>query len=83
MARHGSEYPTELELELLKVLWEDSPLPVREVRTRLDEQAKRKLTHSSVITVLNIMVRKGYLRRRKQGKKAFCPFGEMPLWIVL
>ncbi len=68
MARHASDYPTELELEIIKVLWEEAPLPVREVRTRLEEQAKRKLTHSSVITMLNIMVRKGYLRRRKQGK---------------
>ena len=68
MARPGSEFPTELELEILKILWKDSPLPVREVRARLEEQAQRILTHSSVITMLNIMVRKGYLRRRKQGK---------------
>ena len=68
MARPPSDYPTQLELELLKVLWDEAPLPVREVRTRLEEQAKRTLTHSSVITMLNIMVRKGYLRRRKQGK---------------
>lgn len=68
MARPGSEHPTELELELLKVLWAESPLPVREVRERLAEQAGRTLSHSSVITMLNIMVRKGYLKRRKQGK---------------
>jgi len=71
MARPGSEYPTDLELEILKILWKDSPLPVREVRTRLEEQAQRVLTHSSVITMLNIMFRKGYLRRRKQGKAFF------------
>ncbi len=68
MARPRSEHPTELELEILKVLWQESPLPVREVRLRLKDQAERTLTHSSVITMLNIMVRKGYLRRRKQGK---------------
>jgi len=68
MARPGSDYPTELELEILKVLWEEAPLPVREVRERLEEQAARTLTYSSVITMLNIMVRKGYLRRRKKGK---------------
>jgi BlaI family transcriptional regulator, penicillinase repressor len=71
MARPGSNYPTELELEILKVLWETSPLPVREVRARLAEQAGRALTHSSVITMLNIMVRKGYLRRKKEGKALF------------
>ena len=68
MARPGSEHPTELELEILKVLWDDSPLPVREVRARLEAQADRSLAHSSVITMLNIMHRKGYVRRRKEGK---------------
>ena len=68
MARPGSEHPTELELEILKVLWDEAPLPVRDVRARLEEHAGRTLTHSSVITMLNIMVRKGYLRRKKDGK---------------
>ncbi|MCA9260368.1 MAG: BlaI/MecI/CopY family transcriptional regulator, partial [Planctomycetales bacterium] len=59
MARPESEHPTELELEILKVLWDDSPLPVREVRARLESQSGRSLAHSSVITMLNIMHRKG------------------------
>ena len=67
LAQTGAERPTELELEILKVLWNESPLPVRDVRVRLDEQAERVLAHSTVITMLNIMVRKGYLRRKKQG----------------
>jgi BlaI family transcriptional regulator, penicillinase repressor len=67
MARPASEHPTELELEILKVLWEQPPLPVREVRERL-EHAGRPLAHTSVITMLNIMHRKGYLRRKKDGK---------------
>ncbi len=68
MARSESEHPTELELEILKVLWQESPLPVREVRARLDEQAGRPLAHSTVVTMLNIMHRKGFVRRRKEGK---------------
>lgn len=68
MPRAESEHPTELELEILKVLWDESPLPVREVRARLESQAGRPLAHSSVITMLNIMYRKGYLKRRKVGK---------------
>jgi len=71
MARSGSNHPTELELEILKILWDTSPLPVRDVRTRLAAQASRTLSHSSVITMLNIMVRKGYLRRKKEGKAFF------------
>ena len=67
MARAESEHPTELELEILKVLWQESPLPVRDVRSRLETDAGRPLAHSSVITMLNIMHRKGYLRRRRIG----------------
>jgi len=71
MARSESEHPTELELEILKVLWDESPLPVREVRARLEANADRPLAHSTVITMLNIMHRKGFLRRRKAGKAFF------------
>ncbi len=71
MARKESEHPTELELEILKVLWHEAPLPVRDVRDRLEEHAGRPLAHSTVITMLNIMVRKGYLRRQKKGKAFF------------
>ena len=68
MARIRSEQPTGLELEILKVLWEESPLLVRDVRERLEDRTGRPLAHSTVITMLNIMHRKGFLRRRKQGK---------------
>jgi BlaI family transcriptional regulator, penicillinase repressor len=68
MARRTSEHPTQLELEILKVLWDRSPLSARDVRDRLKQQSARDLAYSSVITVLNIMVRKGYLKRHKEGK---------------
>jgi BlaI family penicillinase repressor len=72
VARPSSDYPTQLELEMLKILWQQSPLSVQQVREALEEQpSSRTLTHSSVITVLNIMVRKKYLKRTKHGR-AFC-----------
>lgn len=72
MARPSSEHPTQLELELLKILWQQAPLSVQQVRELLEQQPSgRSLTHSSVITVLNIMVRKQYLKRTKQGR-AYC-----------
>jgi BlaI family transcriptional regulator, penicillinase repressor len=67
MARSSSEHPTELELEILKVLWQASPRTVEQVREAL-VTAGRNLTHSSVITVMNIMVRKKYLVREKKGR---------------
>jgi predicted transcriptional regulator len=66
MARPKSENPTELELQILKVLWRQSPLPVREVRESLAASG-RDLAHTSVITTLNVMVRKKYLRRSMRG----------------
>ncbi len=69
MARPALEHPTELELQILKILWRQGPLPVRGVREGLASgPARRKLAHTSVITILNIMVRKKYLRRTKKGK---------------
>jgi predicted transcriptional regulator len=67
MVRPRSEHPTDLELQILKILWGQSPLAVREVREALAE-AGRPLAHTSVITTLNVMVKKKYLRRSMQGK---------------
>lgn len=67
MPRPMSEHPTELELEILKVLWREAPRTVEAVREAL-ALANRELTHSSVITVMNIMVRKKYLKRKKNGR---------------
>jgi len=66
MARAGAQHPTELELLILKILWEQAPMPVRDIRKRLAEEG-RNLAHTSVITTLNKMFAKKQLRRRKQG----------------
>jgi len=66
MARPSSKYPTELELQILKILWGRSPLLAREVQGALAESG-RDLAKTSVITTLNTMVGKSYLTRRRQG----------------
>ena len=70
MSKRTSEHPTELELQILQVLWEESPLSVgrRSGEARQGAFTHRPLTYSTVITVLNVMVRKKYLKREKQGK---------------
>jgi len=65
VARPSSRHPTELELEILKVLWRDGPVAVRHVRDSLS--GFRDLAYTSVTTIMNIMVKKGYLKRKKQG----------------
>ena len=66
MARKKSKYPTELELEILKILWERAPLAVREVREVMTERG-RQLAHTSLITTLNVMYGKGYVDREAAG----------------
>ena len=66
MPRPASKHPTELELAILKILWKKSPASVREVREALD--GFRKLAYTSVMTIMNIMTRKKYLKRIKKGK---------------
>jgi predicted transcriptional regulator len=65
MARRKSRYPTELELEILKILWREGPLPVRLVRQSL--ALFRDLAHTSVMTMMGIMTEKGYLQRTRNG----------------
>lgn len=66
MARPASKYPTELELQILKVLWQTSPLLARDVQASLASDG-RDLAKTSIITTLNTMVAKKYLTRSKQG----------------
>ena len=65
MARPASRHPTELELEILKVVWREGPASVRQVRDAL--VPFRDLAYTSVMTIMTIMTRKGYLRRTKAG----------------
>ncbi|MFM9962441.1 MAG: BlaI/MecI/CopY family transcriptional regulator [Planctomycetaceae bacterium] len=66
MPRPVSKYPTDLELQILKVLWQQSPLLARDVQAALGEGG-RELAKTSVITTLNTMVGKKYLKRKLQG----------------
>lgn len=66
MPRPVSKHPTHLELQILKVLWQQSPLLARDVQAALGEGG-RELAKTSVITTLNTMVGKKYLKRKKQG----------------
>jgi predicted transcriptional regulator len=66
MARPTSKYPTNLELQILKVLWRESPLLARDVQAALASEG-RDLAKTSIITTLNTMVAKRYLMRTRQG----------------
>lgn len=63
MARRVSKHPTELELDILQVLWDSGPESGQAIRDALEPA--RSLTYQSVMTVLGIMEDKGYVARKK------------------
>ncbi len=66
MARKTAEPLTPLELEIMKVLWETGPAPVQTVMERL--APARKLAYNTVQTMLNVLLRKGKVRRESRGR---------------
>jgi predicted transcriptional regulator len=62
----------ELERAIMDVLWEtEGPLTVREVSVRLPD---RNLAHTTVMTVLDRLAKKGFARRQRDGRAwRYCP----------
>tara|TARA_R110002072_G_scaffold284006_1_gene447783 strand:+ start:542 stop:937 length:396 start_codon:yes stop_codon:yes gene_type:complete len=66
MPRHSRATPTDVELEILHVLWEEQPMTVRQVVDVLNQTRPRAYT--SILSMLNIMLEKGLVTRQKQGR---------------
>jgi predicted transcriptional regulator len=66
MARPKTDHPTPGELEVLRILWQRSPLSVRDVMEELNRRRPRAYT--SVMSLLNVMTDKGLLARKPQGR---------------
>ena len=71
MARPASRYPTELELQILKILWRDGECSVQQVRESLARDEARDIARTSVVTTLNIMTDKCLVHREQRGKAYF------------
>ena len=56
------------ELEIMKVIWKLGPVTVRQVYEDLLD--RRKIAYTTVMTMMNILEAKGFLRK-KHGEKAF------------
>jgi predicted transcriptional regulator len=57
--------PSDLELQVLSVLWEKGPMTAREVREVLPDGKERAYT--SVLSVMQVMEKKGLLTYRRKG----------------
>ena len=58
--------PTDAELEILQVLWENGPTTVRFVNDRLNE--KKNVGYTTTLKIMQIMNDKGILNRRKKER---------------
>ena len=61
MARRASDRPTEAELEILQVLWNQGPASVRAVNEALNLQ--RPTGYTTTLKLMQIMAEKGILSR--------------------
>lgn len=66
MARAAREIPPPLELLCLRALWTIGEGNVKDVQERVAQQ--RPLAYTTIMTVLERLVRKGQLTRRKSGR---------------
>jgi BlaI family transcriptional regulator, penicillinase repressor len=61
MARPISTQPTEVEMQILRILWDLGPSPVREIHKRLE--AAKGTNYSTTVKMLAIMLQKGLVKR--------------------
>lgn len=65
LARRKSPTLTEVELELMDVLWDRGQATVSEIVEALPEE---RLAYSSVLTMMRILEQKGYVEHDKEGR---------------
>lgn len=65
MREQGSSQPTAVELEILRLLWELGPSPVREIHARLNEA--KGTNYSTTVKMLAVMMQKGLVRRDEEA----------------
>lgn len=61
MGKQGASQLTEVELQILKILWELGPSPVRDVHARLN--AEKGTNYSTSVKMLSVMLEKGLVKR--------------------
>lgn len=67
MARQKTPHLTPLELEIMHVLWNEGPSNVQMVQ----QQLERELAYTTVQTMLNILHRKGKVKRTLKDRAYF------------
>lgn len=66
MPRHPSSQPTEVELQILRILWDDGSSIARHIHESL--QVFKQTTYSTTVKMLSVMLDKGLLKRDDEAK---------------
>jgi predicted transcriptional regulator len=66
MRELGSSQPTAVELEILRILWELGPSPVRAIHARLSEA--KGTNYSTSVKMLSVMLAKGLVKRDEEAR---------------
>ena len=66
MPRPASAQPTEVEMQILRILWELGPSPVRDIHRRLE--AAKGTNYSTTVKMLAVMLQKGLLKRDEDAQ---------------
>jgi BlaI family penicillinase repressor len=61
VSRPASSQPTEVELQILRILWELGESPVRVIHERLE--ADKGTNYSTTVKMLGVMLQKGLVKR--------------------
>lgn len=65
MAKASLAQPTEVELQILRILWELGPSPVRLIHQRLE--AEKGTNYSTTVKMLSVMLEKGLVKRDEEA----------------
>lgn len=66
MPRPTSVQPTQVEMQILRILWELGPSPVREIHKRLE--AAKGTNYSTTVKMLAVMLQKGLVKRDEDAQ---------------
>jgi BlaI family transcriptional regulator, penicillinase repressor len=66
MPRFASSQPTEVELQILRILWDLGPSPVRKIHKRLE--AAKGTNYSTTVKMLAVMLDKGLVKRNESER---------------
>jgi BlaI family transcriptional regulator, penicillinase repressor len=66
MARPTATRPTDVELQILGILWELGPSPVRDIHQRLE--AEKGTNYSTTVKMLVVMLDKGLVKRDERAQ---------------